>query len=173
MARAFLPLLERLDRIGRAVENILLVGFLGLMMGLGVGQIVLREVFNSGISWADELSRLAVLWLAMVATIAAARENRHIRIDALSHVLPQRLTLITRIVVDLFAAVVCAVIAWHTYRYLRLEIEFEDKVLRDLPAWIAHSVVPLAFALTAYRFLAGAARSAIQPDTRGDERSPI
>jgi TRAP-type C4-dicarboxylate transport system permease small subunit len=170
---AVIPFLERLDRAGRALENILLVGLLGLMMVLGVGQIVLREVFNSGISWADELSRLAVLWLAMVATIAAARENRHIRIDALSHVLPAQVLRGTRLFVDLFAATVCAVIAWHTFRYLELEIEFGDTVLRDLPAWIAHSVVPGAFALTAYRFVVGAARSVFGPVADGDERAPL
>ena len=55
--------------------------------------------------------------------------------------------------VDLFAAAVCAVIAWQAWRYLQLEIEFEDQVLVDTPAWIAHIVVPLAFALVSYRFV--------------------
>lgn len=166
------PFLDRLDRAGRALENVLLVVLLALMMVLGVGQIALREVFNSGISWADELSRLAVLWLAMIAMIAAARENRHIRIDALGHVLPARVLRGTRLCVDLFAAAVCAVIAWHTFRYLELEIEFADTVLRDLPAWLAHSVVPAAFALTAYRFLIGAVKSAFGVTADGDGQAP-
>ena len=33
-----------------------------------------------------------------------------------------------------------------------LEIEFEDEVLIDTPAWIAHLIVPLAFAVISYRF---------------------
>jgi TRAP-type C4-dicarboxylate transport system permease small subunit len=56
-------------------------------------------------------------------------------------------------VVDLFAAGVCAVIAWHAYRYLQLEIEFEDTVLVNTPAWIAHVVIPVGFAVFSYRFL--------------------
>jgi TRAP-type C4-dicarboxylate transport system permease small subunit len=123
------------------------------MMVLAVGQIVLREVFSTGFVWADELIKLMVLWLAMVGSIAAARDNRHIRIDALSHILPETAIKLTRVLVDVFAAAVCGVIAWHTYRYLQLEIEFEDSVLIDTPAWIAHLIVPLAFALIAYRFL--------------------
>lgn len=121
-------------------------------MLLAVGQIVLREVFNTGFVWADELIKLMVLWLAMVGSIAASRDDRHIRIDALSHILPDIAIKLTRIVVDIFAAIVCAVIAWQTYRYLQLEIEFEDTVLIDVPAWIAHLIVPLAFALVSYRF---------------------
>lgn len=122
------------------------------MMLLAVSQIVLREVFGTGYVWADELIKLIVLWLAMVGSIAASRDDRHIRIDALSHILPDTAIKLTRIAVDTFAAIVCAVIAWHTYRYLQLEIEFEDTVLIDVPAWIAHLIVPLAFALVSYRF---------------------
>lgn len=146
-------LLTRLDHFGRFAENSALVILLTGMMVLAVGQIVLREVFSTGFVWADEVIKLMVLWLAMVGSIAASRDDRHIRIDALSHILPDIAIRLTRIVVDLFAATVCAIIAWHTYRYLQLEIEFEDSVLIDTPAWIAHLIVPLAFALISYRFL--------------------
>lgn len=122
------------------------------MMLLAVAQIVMREVFGTGFVWADELVKLMVLWLAMVGSIAASRDNRHIRVDALSHILPDTAIKVTRIVVDLFAVIVCGVLAWHTYRYLQLEIEFEDTVLIDVPAWVAHLIVPLSFALLSYRF---------------------
>ena len=146
-------LLSRLDEAGRTAENAALVLLLVGMMLLAVGQILLRELFSTGFLWADELLRLLVLWLAMVGSVAACRDNRHIRVDALSHLLPARAVAAVRIVVDLFAAAVSAVIAWHAFRYLGLEREFGDTVLLDTPAWILHSIVPLAFALLAYRFL--------------------
>jgi TRAP-type C4-dicarboxylate transport system permease small subunit len=149
----FIAFLSRLDNAGRLLENIILVTLLSGMMLLAVGQIVLREVFDTGIIWADELVRLVVLWLAVMGAVAACREDRHIRIDALSHLFPDSVINGIRIVVDLFAAGVCAVIAWQAYRYLQLEIEFEDTVLVDTPAWIAHVVIPIGFALVSYRFL--------------------
>lgn len=147
-------LLARLDRVGRRLEDIALVLLLCGMMLLAVGQIVLREVFSTGFVWADELVKLMLLWLAMVGSIAASRDDRHIRIDALSHLFPPLAIRITRLIVDSFAAAVCAVIAWHAYRYIRLvDIEFGDTVLLDTPAWIAHAIVPLAFLLVSYRFV--------------------
>ena len=123
------------------------------MILLAVGQIVLREMFSTGFVWADELLKLMVLWLAMVGSIAACRDNRHIRIDVLSHLLPKPVVKVTQMIVDIFAAIVCAVIARQAYRYLQLEIEFEDNVLIDTPAWMAHAIMPLAFALISYRFI--------------------
>ncbi len=89
----------------------------------------------------------------MVGSIAAARDNRHIRIDVLSHVLPRKLVVLTRMIVDLFAAAVCVVLAWQAWRYLQLEIEWQETVLGGPPAWIAHGIVPVAFLLIAYRFV--------------------
>jgi TRAP-type C4-dicarboxylate transport system permease small subunit len=149
----FPNLLSKLDRFSRLLENFALVTLLSGMIVLAVSQIVLREVFDTGIIWADELVKLMVLWLAMFGSVAASRDDRHIRIDVLSHLLPERLVSVSRALVDVFAAIVCAVIAWQAWRYLQLEIEFEDRVLVDTPAWIAHIVIPLAFALVSYRFV--------------------
>jgi TRAP-type C4-dicarboxylate transport system permease small subunit len=146
-------LLGRLDKIGIAAETVTLVTMLTTLMLVAVGQIVMRQVFESSLSWADELVRLMVLWLALVGSIAACRENRHIRIDALSHVLPDTAVKLIRILVDVFAAIVCGIIAVQAWRYLQVEIEYEVTVLVDTPAWIAHAIMPAAFALISYRFL--------------------
>lgn len=169
MTSGFTALLSRLDQFGRLLENIALVTMLTSMIVLAVLQIVLREVFGTGIIWADELLKLMVLWLAMVGSIAACRDDRHIRIDVLSHLLPDWLIRITRVLVDIFAAAVCAIIAWQAWRYLQLEIEFEDQVLVDTPAWIAHVVVPLAFALVSYRFVVLAAKRIVNMAGSVDE----
>ena len=170
MPGRFLAWTARLDKFGRLLENFALVSLLSAMMLIGVGQIVLREIFDSSITWADEFSRLTVLWLAMIAAIAACRENRHIRIDALSHLLPDSAIRYTRIVVDLFAAAVCAVIAWHSYRYIvQIDIGFEETVLGEFPAWIAHAIVPFAFAITGYRFVVGAIKRGAGLDMNVDE----
>ncbi len=159
MSASFATVLRRLEKAGRAIETTMLVGMLTAMMLIAVSQIVLREVFNtSGFVWADELIRLMVLWLALVGSIAACRENRHIHIDALSHVLPDKGIRIVRIGVDLFAAVVSGIIAVQAWRYLQIDIEYEVTVLVDTPAWIAHIIMPVAFALISYRFLVSSVR---------------
>jgi len=162
MTQAVTAALARLDQAGRLVENVLLVTLLGGMMLIAVGQVIAREIFETGFFWAGELVRLMVLWLAMVGSIAACRENRHIRIDAISHLLSDHAVGIVRMLVDTFAAVVCGVIAWNAWRYLQLEIEFEDTVLTNTPAWVAHLVVPVAFALLSYRFAVSVLQTAVE-----------
>lgn len=146
-------LADRLERWGTALENAALVVLLGAMMLLAVAQIVLRIFFSFGFSWADELVKLFVLWIALIASVAASRNNRHLRIDVLSHFVAEKYSRIPRIIVDAFAAFMCAVLAWHSWRYIQLSIEFDDTVLVDFPAWIAYILLPLSLVLMCYRFL--------------------
>jgi TRAP-type C4-dicarboxylate transport system permease small subunit len=153
MAGSAHRLLRQLERWGTAAENAMLVLLLGAMMVVAVGQIGLRLFFDSGYLWADELLKLMVLWIAMIASVAASRGNRHLRIDVLSHVLPPWLARLPRLIVDLFAAFICGVLAWQSFRYVQLSYEFEDTLLTDIPAWMVYGIVPFAFAMMCYRFV--------------------
>jgi TRAP-type C4-dicarboxylate transport system permease small subunit len=150
-----------LARVGTAIENGLLVLLLGAMMLLAVGQIVLRIFFDSGFIWADELIKNMVLWVALVASVAAARSGRHLRIDILSHFVPERLARLPTFVVNVFAALVCGLIAWHAARYIGLTIEDGDTVLLDTPAWLVQGILPVAFLLMTWHFAAAALRSLV------------
>jgi len=125
---------------------------LGAMMLLAVGQIVLRLFFSFGFVWADELIKLMVLWIALIASVAASRNNRHLKIDVLSHFVPEKYARVPRLVVGAFAVFICGLLAWQSYLYVQVSIEFEDTVLVDVPAWMAYGIMPLAFALMCYRF---------------------
>lgn len=147
--------LDSLERAGRLAENVSLLVLLGTMIGVAVFQIVNRQLLGGAFSlaWADELVKMIVLWLAMVGSIAACRDNKHIRIDLITHVLSGTIVSWIKVVVDLFAAGVCAVIAWQAWRLIGEERTWGDVILGDVPLWIAHAIVPLAFALVSYRFL--------------------
>jgi len=162
-------LVSRLERWGTALENATLVILLGALMLLAVAQIVLRVFFSFGFVWADELIKLFVLWIALIASIAASRSNRHLRIDVLSHFVAEKYARIPRIIVDAFAAFICGVLTWHSWRYVELIIEFEDTVLIDLPAWVAYVLLPLSFALMTYRFTLSAGSGLLEAVGKGEE----
>ena len=148
-------LLEKLERAGRLAENTALIVLLGTMIGVAVFQIVNRQILGGRftLAWADELVRMIVLWLAMVGSIAACRDNKHIRIDLITHILSGSVITWIKILVDLFAAGVCAMIGWQAWRLIQEEMSWGDTVLGNVPLWLMHAIVPLAFALVSYRFL--------------------
>ena len=81
-------LLQRLLRILSRIEDGLLVGLLGMMIIMSAGQILLRNVFDSGFSNVEPFVRMLVLWVAMAGAIVASRQDKHINIDIASRFMP-------------------------------------------------------------------------------------
>lgn len=145
--------LGKLERLGKALEDALLVLLLSGMILLAVAQIVLRNVFDIGFVWTDELLRLLVLWLAVAGAVAASRSDRHISLAVLDRLLPPLGQHLAAVVTHLFTAVVCAMIAWFSLDFVRMSHEFGDLLLGSIPAWVLQAVMPVGFALIAYRYV--------------------
>ena len=122
------------------------------MIGLATTQIVLRNLFDVGFIWGDEMLRMLVLWLAVGGAVAASRSDKHIRIDLLNRYLPERAVRGVKVVLHLFTAAVSGVMAWYSLAFVRMSWEFGDVLLGSVPAWIPQAVLPVGFALIAWRY---------------------
>lgn len=144
--------LGRLDRFGLLAENTLLMVVLASMLGIAVWQIFARNVYSGGFFWADEYLRLAVLWVAFIGSIAAARDHRHLRIDLLSRLLPPSLTRWTDFIADVATVIICMVLAWYSLEFVRETFEYEDLAFGHLPLWWFQSILPVGFLLIGFRY---------------------
>lgn len=148
-----MPFADRADRLARVAETFLLVLVLAAMILLAATQIALRNIWGTGFDWADEALRILVLWVTVLGAVAASRAQRHVSIDALSRYLPSRITRWTVVLVDAFTAVICAALAWYSYRFVADSWLAGDRVLGgDLPAWAVQLILPVGFALISYRY---------------------
>jgi len=151
--KRFARLLNKLDRAGMHAEDALLLIILIGMILLAGTQIFLRNFFNTSLFWGDEMLRLMVLWLAVAGGLAASRLDKHISIAVIDRFLPSQAQLVTRVLIDLFTAAICALFAWHSARFVYSSYEFGDTVMRDVPAWAAQIIMPIGFSLMALRHL--------------------
>jgi TRAP-type C4-dicarboxylate transport system permease small subunit len=145
--------LDKLEKAGTHAEDALLLIILIGMILLAGSQIFLRNFFDTGFFWGDELLRLMVLWLTMAGALAASRMEKHISIAVLDRFLPTTAQKVTRIIIDIFTACVCALFAWHSARFVMGSYEFEDTLMRHIPAWTLQAILPIGFGLMAYRHL--------------------
>jgi len=144
--------MQRLEKVGRTVEDAVLVIILSGMILLAAGQIVARNFFGFGFIWSDELLRMLVLWIAVAGAVAASRTDKHINIAILDRFLPPRLYDVVKIIIDLFTAGVCAVVTWYSINFVRTSYEYGDVLLGDVPAWILQLVMPVGFGLISWRY---------------------
>lgn len=145
--------MQRVPEILRRIEDWLLAILVLILVGLAGTQIVLRDFFHTGISWADPLMRDLVLWTGMLGALAAVRDEKHIALDVLQRYLSSTMQRIARIVTFGFAAALCLAMAWYCLAMLRLDLGSGGAGAGSvIPAWLPETILPLAFGLMALRF---------------------
>jgi TRAP-type C4-dicarboxylate transport system permease small subunit len=109
--------------------------------------------FLPNLTWADSVLKSLVLWLAMLGALAAARDDKHLGMDALLHVLGHTAKRLAKSAACLFAFAVSAYVAWWGYQYVLFERDSPSDVHSLFPSWMVVSIFPIAFAGMALRFL--------------------
>ncbi len=159
-------LLQRIQQHILTIENSLLVLLLTSMILLATLQIVLRNGWSSGLSWADPSLRVAVLWITLLGAMAATRDHNHIRIDLLTRFLPGQLRPYAQATTDLFSAFICGLLAWHGSRFVYFEWQDGSILFASVPAWACELIIPLGFGVMALRFLLSGLLQIRPPETK-------
>lgn len=138
----------------RRFENGLLAILVLVLVGLAGAQIILRDFFDTGISWGDPLMRSLVLWTGMLGALAAVRDDKHIALDLLQRFLSRPLQRAARLVALWFAAVLCAAMTWYSVVFVQLDYSGSTRsnAFAGVPAWLFEAILPVAFGLMALRF---------------------
>jgi len=134
------------------IEDTLLVTILLAMVTLAFSQIVMRNFLGTGSIWLDPLLRVLVLWVGLLGALVATRQNKQISVDVLTRFLPERLKTISDIITRTFAAIISAIIAWHSFLFLIDEWNSGAMAFASVPAWLPESIIPIGFAIIALRY---------------------
>ena len=134
-------------------EDKLLVVVLLSMLSLAVAQILMRNIFNTGLVWSEPLLKILVLWTALLGAMVATRNHHHINIDVLSKFLPARFQNLQQIFIHAISAIVCLLLAWESLRFVALEWEDNTIAFANVPAWVPELILPVGFFSMGLRFL--------------------
>jgi len=143
----------RVVRYLERIEEGMLVISLATMIILVVLQIVLRNALNSGIIGADSMIRHMVLWIGFIGAAIAARDDSHVRIDALSRMLGSGGKAVANVLVCTFSSAVCFFLTVAAWRFIAIEYQANDTLpLLNVPIWIMELVIPFGYLIIAIRF---------------------
>ncbi len=144
--------LHKLRVILAHVEDGLLVSLLLLMLVTAVAPILLRKVIALP-NWTALLLNMSVLWVGLVGAMVATRNNAHIQIDVVTRFLPKRAKAGAGAFVELFAAIVCGVVAWSAAYFVLSEYEAATIAFAKVPVYVSAAIIPVAFGIMGIRYL--------------------
>lgn len=146
-------MLRRLARaVAKAEEVLLGIITIGMVL-LAVAQIVMRNVLNQGLLWADPFLRHCVLWLAFLGALYGTKTGRHLSLDALSKSISPSVARVTHVLSQAAAAVASFGLGVAAYRLVFFEATAATTSSVGVPTWWLQLPMPLCFGLMGVRFV--------------------
>lgn len=139
-----------LARVARALAGLsaLLLFAIGAMLTY---EVTARYFFNAPTIWAEELSRLFLIWAVFIASAALLASGDHIRVTVLVDRAPRIMRRVFSVFALVFVAAICGLVAWNGLPTALDSFERGRTTgsMLDLPQWISQASVPVGFALLA------------------------
>ncbi len=164
--------LARIDKAIARFEGWLLILFLSLMVSLTFLQVILRSLFiyahlgwanefMGSLDWAEPFVRLLVLWVSFLGASLVTGENKHIKIDLFTQIIPASWLPALDVLLSLAGALVTALMLKASLFYVGTEMSFGGNLFLNLPNWVGQLILPVGFLLICFRFLVRGLSSAL------------
>ena len=121
---------------------------LALMCALVVGQVIGRNLFDTGMPWADELSRFCGVAIVFLCIPLLALRGQHVAVDMVPMMLPDRYRRWVSLVVELLVLGFAGLALWALYAFLGRAWKFATPTL-GIPNWVFYAPAIIGFALLA------------------------
>ncbi len=152
-----LPFEASLDRLVQwfaRLETGVVIILVAFVTTFGLIQILLRNVFATGLMWGDTFLRHAVLWICMLGAARAVAEDKHIHIDLLLQIVPAKLALVLRIIANLLPVIISVIMLYCSWEFVQNERSGENMAFGSFPSWWLQLIFPFTFLVMTLRFAA-------------------
>jgi TRAP-type C4-dicarboxylate transport system permease small subunit len=143
---------QKWDETLGQVEKFAVAAMLSAMILLAFLQIVLRNAFSTGVSWADPLVRYLVLWVGFVGASLAGKEGKHITIEVFSRWFAGQSRRYFRAISNLISTLICGLLTFAGWTFVQNEAQMGNISFLEIPVWILQVIIPVSFALMTLRF---------------------
>ncbi len=162
------PILKSLDFIDSLISK-----FEGVMLGVGViamtvntvAAVISRYVFNSAITFTDELNMIFIVVVTYAGLSYAARNGRHIRMSAIYDAMPATTRKVLMILMTSVTSAFMFYLSFYSYYYI-LEVYQSGRILPalGLPVFYIYLWVPVGFIVTGLQYAFTVVKNLTQDD---------
>jgi C4-dicarboxylate transporter, DctQ subunit len=140
-------MLYNVDNFFAACEKGLVVILFSTLVGLIVFNIITRNIFHSSFQNALEITPAFVLWLALLGSTLALKQQRHIRLELLLRVCSPGTKRVAVVLTSGFGLGVMGVLFFSSLAFVKNEVAIFGGV-----GWLS-VIFPIFFALSSFRYL--------------------
>ncbi|MFV0295077.1 MAG: TRAP transporter small permease [Hyphomicrobiaceae bacterium] len=136
------------------IEKVLVACLLAFIVLLISFNVIMRYVFNSSLSWGEELTLWTFVWFIWLSVSYGFHKREHIRITVLRDILSDRAQLILDMLVDILILIFLAVLTFECIKLIQMPfVAKQHSVVLGLPIPILYASAPVGATLSAIRLV--------------------
>ena len=138
----------------RTLEKVLLVLPMAFLCICIFVNILMRAFFKSGISWLEEFSRYVFVFSTFLGASIAVESDQHPKMTAVIDAVPAKISLVLKIVGNLFCAVLSLVVTYYGYQQI-LKMIANGTMASSVPVpmYVPYLIIPLGMLVAGIRYL--------------------
>lgn len=113
-----------------------------LILLLVVGQVVMRYIFDSPLTWSEELAVYGMVYLTFIGSVMAMRDKEHIDVNIVYEFLPERFKRYFRIFSRLMTTVFLLLVIVYGFQ-LTFENFKVTSVATKIPMAYVYGIIPV------------------------------
>lgn len=148
-----MKLLKKINAWIESFERFAISASILLMAVICIANVLGRNLFHYSLSFAEEISQFAIVWVTFIGMSYAARLGVHIRMSALFDIMPRWARKSMMIIMTLGTGLLCLLLVKYSLDYLvKLSASGRVSPALRLPVWIVMIWVPLGFLSTGIQY---------------------
>lgn len=152
MKKVVLAGFQKVDHFLFAIEKAVICISLTTMLVIASTQVILRNVFHTGITWGEVFVRHMVLFLLFFGASLSTRNKTHIQMDVSTKITPKKLQPTFNFVINLFCILITSYLAKAALMFFHDEKAGGGILFANVPEWVFIAVIPVGFILLSVRF---------------------
>ncbi len=133
-------------------ENSIIFVMVLFMIVLSFSQVMMRNLFSSGLPWADICLRHMVLWVGFIGASLATQHGRHITVDVITKFLSPTWKAAADVLTSSASFGLGIVFVFASIAFVKSEFEAHDIAFLGIPFWVIQLIIPVGFGLISLRF---------------------
>ncbi len=134
------------------LEKVFAVALICVMTIILFIQVIARRIFNSSLSWSEELARYLFIWLIYISISMGAKQMAHLKVEAFLGIFPKKLRPYVVILSEILVLLFAVIIVYYGFILLQRQISLgQTSAALRIPMWIVYLAPVIGFAMTAVR----------------------
>ena len=151
---SFLFSIKKINSYLVSAEKILLCTMVFVLLFLSFGQVVLRNLFDFGYIWVDQIIKFQVMWLCFIGAALASEYNAHLCIDLFLSTATGKFKRFLQFSSNLTLGFVCCFFIYASMdSVLLIKKAGISNAVPGVQDWVIRAIIPYFFAVTFLRVI--------------------